>query len=504
MAGSMTINTDTIRLAGEIQQGKHLILVVPSTEACDFEMQPQSSLSLQMPNCRVGEQLSIAFEPPSTQSDSDLMNDFVDWLDNPQEIPESVSGLLLIDGIRDYVRYDYKTKWENLSKDERNNRRASAYRQIRIVYRKIEPFITGDLSQQKEAEGTARAACAHLNSLIADSTRRVDFKTITLSGFNSKWRRVSLNQQPTFPEMIIQSKKSRSGQCLVSSTTPGNLFAGTYVFRRLVRVSQSLFFNFQLKASDASCLNHLPSVLLRDSSAEEDVGTTSTNDGMIRITGNIQSSKKELILSIPSSTTCVYELVQASLTLQLPTGVLDGLCRIGEQLTVIEWEEPEIDLAMLELMGPDLLQDVQDVDETVKDLTREFHEIPKSLVGISLIDGIWNYLRFNYEARWKRLSKDERMEFKYAFRRYRYVCNRLETFSTGKFSQRSDVETAARAACEYLNSGMRKPQQPVDFQTVSLITFQKKWIDFTKETKPKSAPEDPSQLPQLRRLRLQR
>ena len=281
MAGSMTTGADTIRLSGEISEiGKQLILIVPSTETCDFKMQQHSSLSLELPNCRVGDQFPIDFEPSTTQSETDLMNDFVDLLDDPQdvkEIPDSISGLLLIDGIRDYVRYDYKTQWENLSNDLRTSRRASAYRQIRYVYLKIEPFITGDLSQQKEAEDTAQAACAHLNSLIENRKHYVDFKTLPLSGFNRKWKKFAPHQLPTFPQMIIKSKESRLGQCLVSSRKSAVLSPGTYVFGRLLQIEQlqSLRFHFEIKSRYASCLD-LPSVSLRDSNTARGVGTTST------------------------------------------------------------------------------------------------------------------------------------------------------------------------------------------------------------------------------------
>ena len=503
MAGSMTRDTDTIRLFGEIQPGKHLILVVPSTEACNFEMQPQSSLTLELPNCRIGDQLSIDFEPDTTESEAELMTDFVDLLDESQEVPESVSGLLLIDGIRDYVRYDYKTKWENLFKVERNKLRESAYRHIREVYNRMQPFITGDLSQQKEVEATVQAACAHLNSFIENRKEQVDFKTISLSGFIRKWRKFTLHQLPTFPNMAIQRKENHLGQCQASSRTSRVLSPGTYVFRRLLQIQelQSLRFDFQLKSRHASCLDHLPSVLLRDSNTARGVGATSTEAGMIHLAGEIQLSDivgKDLILSIPSSKTCVYVLVQAFLTLQLPTRVVDRVCpRIGDELPVdIEWEESKVlDPTMLQVIGPEVLQDVQDVDKTVKDLAGESTKIPKSVAGLSLIDGIWNYVRFNYEAKWEELSKDERKAIVHAYRRLQNVYNRLKFFSTGDLTQRSNVEATVRAACEHLNSFISNSKEQVDFQTVLLSSFQKKWIKYTAEINPTSPPEDPSQLP---------
>ena len=127
-----------------------------------------------------------------------------------QEIPESIAGLRLIDGIRDFVQYDYKTKWKSLSKDQRDIHEA-AYREIREVYIKIEPFITGDLSQQEVANETAQAACAHLNLFIPDPKKHVDFKTISVCGFHHKWKRSTINQLQTFPKVVIQAKDSRTG-----------------------------------------------------------------------------------------------------------------------------------------------------------------------------------------------------------------------------------------------------------------------------------------------------
>ena len=503
MTGSMTTDADTIRLSDENFQssdiGKELILIVPSTDECDFEIQQQSSLDLVLPICRTGEQLFVDFELPTTENEPDFVSqDFMDLFTEPQvvkEIPHSLAGLLLVDAIRDYVRYDYKRQWDTMAKAERQVREGP-YRLIREIYLKMKPFITGDLAQQKEAEATAQAACAHLNSCIDNPRQRVDFKTITLSVFSTKWKRFTLHQLTTFPGMIISKKESHLGQCQVSSTRSKVLPDGTYAFRRLLQVPalQSLNFDFHIKASDTSCLQHLPSVLLRDSIEAQNVGTISTESEMIRIAGQIQSSEDhELILSIPTSKTCVYELVQASLTLQLPTSeILDRFCRIGDLLD-IEWEETEVlEPEMLKLIGPEILAGV---GETVYDLTRDSPEIPKSLAGLSLIDGIWNYVRLNYEATWNGLSKAERKDVMYVHDKLRGVYKRLQPYSTGDLSQRSNVEAAARAACEYLNSLIRNPQQQINFQTISLVSFQKKWSKFATEIKPTITPEDPSHVP---------
>ena len=85
------------------------------------------------------------------------------------------------------------------------------------------------------------------------------------------------------------------------------------------------------------------------------------------------------------------------------------------------------------------------------------------MAGISLIDGIWNHVRFNYEAKWKELSKEEQNVVVYVYRKFRNVYRTLEHFSTGDFSDRSNVEATARAACEHLNSFIGNPKQQVDY-----------------------------------------
>ena len=189
--GLMRTDADTIRLSGEIQATEmELILRIPSTKACIYELlQGYLSHELALNQiCPVGMFWTIDFQPLTQNQDdeTELMKDFLQFMD--QEIPKSIAGLSLIDGIRDFAQYDYKTKWESLSKDKRDICEG-AYKQIRHVNIRIKPFITGDLSQQKIAEETAQAACAHLNSFIPDQKLHADFKTILLSVFNKKWKK---------------------------------------------------------------------------------------------------------------------------------------------------------------------------------------------------------------------------------------------------------------------------------------------------------------------------
>ena len=257
----------------------------------------------------------------------------------------------------------------------------------------------------------------------------------------------------------MQSKDSRLHQCLVSNTSPGYIASGTYVFRNLLQEIQSLHFDFQIKATGSSCLQHHPSVLLRtDSIMSVNTGTITTEGEMIRLSGHIENGN-EMMLSIPSSKFCVYELVQGSLTLQLPTSErLDEFCQIGHQLD-IDWEKAVAGNRILAL-----------------------NEIPKSVAGISAVDGVSNYISLNYEAKWKKLSKDERKNCRNSYFVFHDAYKRIKRFIMGSdMSQRSNVERVVGAACEYLNSLITNPKDKIDSQTVSISVFYRRWIRYGVE-----------------------
>ena len=144
IAASTALDADTIRFSGEIQAAEiDLILSIPSSNTCFYELQP-SFLShdlLLNQICPVGMSWTIDLQPPTPNQDdeTELMKDFLEVMG--QEIPKFIAGLSLIDGIRNYVIYDYKKQWESLSKDKHDICEA-AYREIRQVYIRIEPFIT--------------------------------------------------------------------------------------------------------------------------------------------------------------------------------------------------------------------------------------------------------------------------------------------------------------------------------------------------------------------------
>ena len=284
--------------------------------------------------------------------------------------------------------------------------------------------------------------------------------------------------------MVFQSKDSRQRQCLVSNTSPGVISSGTYVFRNLMQEIQSVYFDFQIKATGRSCLQHHPSVLLRtDSIMSVKIGTTTTEGEMIRIVGYIES-ENEMILSIPSSKSCVYQLVQSFLPLQLPTSErLDEFCQVGHQLDIDWGKSVAVDLLSTETR-----------DDAWGDLVFELNQIPKSVAGISLVDGIWNYISLNYEATWKGLSKDERKGATSVYRIFQYTFNRIERFITSDMTERSNVKRAVGAACKHLNTLITNPKQKIDSQTVSLSQFYNRWKKCGVEKTP-TIQVDPIKLP---------
>ena len=274
--------------------------------------------------------------------------------------------------------------------------------------------------------------------------------------------------------MVIQNKESHLNKCLVSSTSSAVISDGTYTFRNLLREIQSLNFVFQIKATGSSCSQLHPSVLLRtDSILPLNTGTTTIEGDMIRIVGDIDQSftlGNEMLLSIPSSESCVFELVQASLTLQLPTSErLVEYCQIGHQLN-IDWEKS---------VAVDFLS-AETRNVALEDFVLEFHPIPKSLAGISLFDGIWNYIAWNYEDTWKGLSKEEQKNYKYSYSIFHSVYKRIEHFITGdiNMTERSNVERVVGAACEHLNSFITNPTHKVDSQKVSIRVFNVRWQKY--------------------------
>ena len=168
IVASTALDADTLRFSGEIQISEmDLILSIPSSNTCELKPSYLSHDVLLNQICPVGMSWTIDFQPLTQTEDdeTELMQDFREVMD--QEIPKSVAGLSVIDGIRDFVRYDYKNKWKDLSNDKRDICKV-AYKEIREVYLRIEEFITGDLSQQEVAETTAKIACERLNSFIPD------------------------------------------------------------------------------------------------------------------------------------------------------------------------------------------------------------------------------------------------------------------------------------------------------------------------------------------------
>ena len=119
------------------------------------------------------------------------------------------------------------------------------------------------------------------------------------------------------PSFIAQQ---RGNECRFATEQPTSLSAGTYAFQQFYQHSQSLQFDFVIK-SEGECLDP-PLVFLRD----QTVGLMRTDADTIRLSGEIQTSEMDLILSIPSTNTCVFELQQSYLRYDL---LLNQICPVG-------------------------------------------------------------------------------------------------------------------------------------------------------------------------------
>ena len=103
------------------------------------------------------------------------------------------------------------------------------------------------------------------------------------------------------PSFIAQQ---RGNACRFATEQSTSLSAGTYSFQQFYQQLQSLQFDFVIKMQ-GECLD-VPFVFLRD----QTVGLMRTDPKTIRFSGEIQTTEMELILSIPSTNTCFYQLHQ--------------------------------------------------------------------------------------------------------------------------------------------------------------------------------------------------
>ena len=126
----------------------------------------------------------------------------------------------------------------------------------------------------------------------------------------------------SIPSFIAQH---RANECRFEAEKSSLLSSGTYVFQQL----ESFRFNFVIKAK-GKCLDP-PLVYERDQLAAVSIaGEIKTDADMIYLSGEIQNPPEKLmILVVPSTDECDFELQQGSVSFSL-----NGICPVGERLVI--------------------------------------------------------------------------------------------------------------------------------------------------------------------------
>lgn len=113
-------------------------------------------------------------------------------------LPMSLKGVSITDGVHRFVVKDYTSIWNALSNSNRKRHR-DIYHRLRFAYWKLERFKIpgGDLTQRSVVEATTKAVCEHVNSFIQDETKHLDFQRATVAELRGKWTRYVIGKAET-------------------------------------------------------------------------------------------------------------------------------------------------------------------------------------------------------------------------------------------------------------------------------------------------------------------
>ena len=87
--------------------------------------------------------------------------------------------------------------------------------------------------------------------------------------------------------------------------------------------------------------------------------------------------------------------------------------------------------------------------------------LPISLMGIKVVDGVENFVKYDYPLIWKQMSKQEKNPVRYAYETLVTVYNHIKPFADD-MTVRAQVESATETACSYINFFIEDPQQHLD------------------------------------------
>lgn len=292
----------------------------------------------------------------------------------------------------------------------------------------------------------------------------------------SKHLLVAISGAFAFPDLIVHDPLD----CTFATNQRTVITAGSYLFQDLLFQDPSLqLINFDfLIHANAGC-SDLPSFHEKNGAAR--LGFRSINHGnQIRLSGKIMKSdwSNQLILQIPSSD-CTYELVQASIAFELSL----KRCRLGQRLNIDKEESDEA------LMREQLIDspDVEEFDEALlrgnlidsPDDFKPVVQLPKSVKGMLLIDGVLNFAE--YYSIFVRLPDQKQDEYRFPLRQINFSFSRARWFSTGDLSKRSEAKSAVNSLCRYLNQYISDPKEALDSATVSIHEFIIKWVKNSPE-----------------------
>ena len=255
-----------------------------------------------------------------------------------------------------------------------------------------------------------------------------------------------------FPDLMVQQPPA----CSFTTQQRTTISSGSYFFNDLLFQDaslESLKFDFLIQIN-AECLD-LPLFYETDHSTIGSMSIEGRN--MIRLSGTVKERKNQLILDFPSSD-CLYELVQASITFDLP---VEG-CQMGQRLNVEE-----------DLMQGDIIDSPDEV------------QLPKSINRMLLRDGLMHFEE--YKVNFVRLSDHEQVSYRTSLGQIHFATSRARLFTTGDLSQRSEANIAVKAMCEYINQYTSyDPLDKLDAATVSVQEFISKWIKYSPEMNSKT------------------
>ena len=115
--------------------------------------------------------------------------------------------------------------------------------------------------------------------------------------------------------------------------------------------------------------------------------------------------------------------------------------------------------------------------------------IPTSLIGVKVLDGVENFAKYDYRLIWKQMSKQEKVSVTFTYQTLSFAYNHIKPFADD-LTVRSQVESATEKACSYINLYIEDPQQHLDYKTVGVFEYRRKWYKYAPKKKKTAVSHD--------------